>query len=149
MIQSRPCRPQAGFGLVSSKVLSYSFSKQCDPQNDLDMRPQLIIMIQKFPDILHQKVLIPIQIVSHVNNFFQVEQLKGGRTCSGDERGFRPSYNNRDKNSNNKKDDKNYTIIIWIIMTTFKNNHNNDNNKNIIIFWTIMSTTFQKSRQQQ
>ena len=33
---------------MSSKVLSYSFSKQSDPQNDLDMRPQVMTMIQKF-----------------------------------------------------------------------------------------------------
>ena len=61
---------------MSSKVLSYSFSKQSDPQNDLDMRPQVMIVIQKFLDIFPQKVLILIKNITHANNFFRLNNSR-------------------------------------------------------------------------
>ena len=104
--------------------------------------------------------------------FFQVEQLKGGRTCSGDERGFRPNYNNYDKNSKSKNDDKkqhnnhldNYddfskqpqqwqqkynSLLDNDIDYLSKTATTTMATKYITIFWTMIRTILQKPQQQQ
>ena len=81
-------------------------------------------MIQKFLDILPQKVLILIQ---NVNDFFRLNNSREEELAVGMKEVQATTI--ATKTATTKTMTKNNIIIISIIMTTFKNNHNNDNNK--------------------
>ena len=88
------------------------------------MRPQVIIMIQKFLDILPQKVLILIQ---NVNDFFRLNNSREEELAVGMKEVQATAI--ATKTATTITITKKNIIIISIIMTAFKNNPNNDNNK--------------------